>query len=193
VTPIASMTCAALVTGAFVLAGFGQTLFLRSALSARFSAPLDRGLTLRGRRIFGDNKTLRGIVVLVPAVTLCFAGLGALAASGVFGRGLWPLDTVGWVRLGLASAMGYALGELPNSFVKRQLDVPPGEAPRHPLGRRVAFIVDQLDSIIVALIIIAVMVPTDWIFWVACLVAGAILHWLFNVLLYTLGIKTRAA
>lgn len=188
-----SITCAALVMLAFVVAGLAQTVFLKSAVSSRFAWPIDGGRSLGGRRIFGDNKTLRGFVVMLPAVTLCFAAVGLGASRGVFGGGVWPLTTAEWALLGLAAALGYTLGELPNSFVKRRLGIPPGEHPAHPIGRRVVFVVDQLDSIVAAMGVIALLVPTGWVFWAVCLGAGAVLHWLFNVLLHVIGVKRRAA
>lgn len=184
--------CALVVLSCFVVAGVAQTLFLKSEVSALFAAPLDRGRTLRGRRLLGANKTWRGVVVLIPAVTLCFAFAGALAVRGVLGPGLWPLTQLQWAGLGLAAGVAYALGELPNSFIKRQLDVAPGEQPAHWLGRKVAFFFDQLDSIMAALLMIALWVPTDWRFHLASLGLGALLHWLFNVVLWLIGVKREA-
>lgn len=184
--------CALVVLSCFVVAGVAQTLFLKSHVSALFAAPLDMGRTFRGRRIFGQNKTWRGLVVLIPAVTLCFAVAGALATRQVLGDELWPLTQLQWVGLGLAAGVAYALGELPNSFIKRQLGVEPGAQPEHWLGRKVAFVVDQLDSIMAALVMIALLVPTDWRFHLASLGLGALLHWAFNVVLWLIGVKKVA-
>lgn len=107
--------------------------------------------------------------------------------------GGWDLSGWQWAGLGFAAALGYTLGELPNSFVKRRLGIEPGEAPAHAIGRRVGFVVDQLDSIVAAMLVISLLVPTDWVFWVVCLGMGAMIHWLFNVLLHAIGVKRRAA
>ena len=51
-----------------------------------------------------------------------------------------------WVALGLALGLGYSLFELPNSFVKRRLGIPPGGRSRR---RAIAqYVVDQGDSAI---------------------------------------------
>jgi hypothetical protein len=84
-------------------------------------------------------------------------------------------------------------GELPNSFVKRQLDIAPGEPPRSPMGAAASFIVDRVDSIVGMLIAISAAVPTSWKTWVFVLIIGPGIHLAFSVLLYRLGVKERAA
>jgi hypothetical protein len=88
-------------------------LCIRFKLASALARPLDGGAQFRGRRLFGDNKTFRGLL---------FVGLG----TGL----LFPL----WVHLpdlarftGLEkSGLGFGVGvcamlaELPNSFLKRQ-------------------------------------------------------------------------
>ena len=185
--------CAGVVLTCFVVAGLVQTAFLKSAASARFAQPLDGGRTLRGRRLLGQNKTWRGVVVLVPSVALCFGAAGLLQQRGELGPGLWALGGPwGWISLGWWVGWAYALGELPNSFIKRQLDVPPGQLPRRWLGRRVALIVDQIDSIAAALLALALLVPTDGRFHGTCLLVGGGLHWGFNGLLRLIGLKEEA-
>ena len=98
-------------------------------LPALARLPLDGGVTVRGRRLLGDHKTVRGAVTMI----------GATTAFVDFGR-IRPLV---W---GLVLGGGYIVGELPNSFVKRQLDVAPGERPAGPLAP-VFWLCDELDSL----------------------------------------------
>ena len=77
---LSAITCASFVILAFVAAGFVQTFWLRSELSKRFSAPIDGGRVFRKRRIFGDNKTWRGFIAIVPAVALPFVAFRVLFA-----------------------------------------------------------------------------------------------------------------
>jgi hypothetical protein len=51
---------------AFVLAGLAHSAWLGSRWSRHLLIPLDAGLRLRGRRVIGDNKTVRGFVVGDP-------------------------------------------------------------------------------------------------------------------------------
>jgi hypothetical protein len=98
---------------------------LRGDLLRALKVPIDARATLRGRRVFGDNKTLRGALVM---------GAGCVTAS-------LALSRCGWYRarlpaplrdrpllLGACVAAGTVGGELPNSLLKRQLGVEPGAA-----------------------------------------------------------------
>jgi hypothetical protein len=85
------------------------------------------------------------------------------------------------------------LGELPNSFMKRQLGIAPGEAPARAWSRWLCFSIDRLDSIIGALLVMSLLVPLGWQVWLLVLAVGPAVHWLFNVALYALGVKARPA
>jgi CDP-2,3-bis-(O-geranylgeranyl)-sn-glycerol synthase len=178
-----------------VLAGLVQVAWLRSPLSLRFRSPIDGGRTLRGRRVFGDNKTWCGFVVMVPAVgAICLLlrlAIDILPAG--WSRGLWPLSTPGYGLLGCWLGLGFMAGELPNSFLKRQLGIAPGAAPRNPFGRQLCFLLDRLDSIAGGLVALALVLPAPLGTCLAILLIGPGVHWLFSVLLYRLGMKARPA
>jgi CDP-2,3-bis-(O-geranylgeranyl)-sn-glycerol synthase len=186
---LSSFACAALLIGSFVVGGACQSAWFAHPFSRRFTRPLDGGRTFRGRRIFGDNKTTRGFIVIVPATSLAMAGFGTAAQHA--GMAVWPLPLPGFLLLGAVSAFGLMLGELPNSFLKRQFDVEPGAPPKHRMGRVVAALADRLDSIIGALLGAALVVEMSWAtaFW--CFVIGPPIHGLFSALLYVLGVKKR--
>jgi CDP-2,3-bis-(O-geranylgeranyl)-sn-glycerol synthase len=187
--------CTVFLLAAFSLAGCVQSAWLRSRTSNRFALPLDGGLTFRGRRIFGANKTWKGLVVMVPAVGTAFwalaTGMDLLQWQAV--ERLWPLTPAGYFVLGCWAGLGFMLGELPNSFVKRQLDVSPGAPPANAAGRVICFIIDQSDSVLGALVALSLIVRVPWPAWVGILLAGPLVHWLFNVLLVLLGVKAKAA
>ena len=180
---------------AFVLAGLAHSAWLGSRWSAKLTIPLDGGLRLRGRRLFGDNKTVRGFVVMIPAAALAFAGLFSVLAFALPSAvdALWPLTRLGYLSLGAWAGFGFMAGELPNSFVKRQLDVAPGKPPTNRAGAAVSFVVDRLDSIVGMLVAISLAAPTPWKTWAFVLVIGPGIHLAFSVLLYRLGVKERAA
>jgi CDP-2,3-bis-(O-geranylgeranyl)-sn-glycerol synthase len=167
-------------------AGVLQVLWLRSRTSLRFAVPVDGGRTFRGRRLFGDNKTWRGFLGMIAACALCFP-----VWSWVF-PGLWTLPPFGYTGLGAACGLGFMAGELPNSFVKRQLGVPPGKAPKHPVWRGVGWCVDRFDSLIGGLLAIALVVPMSRAVWLGCLVVGPGVHATLSWALYKAGVKKRA-
>lgn len=97
------------------------------------AVPVHRGL-------FGANKTWRGFVVvplLTAAGTLPLLPVEAWLDPAPVGVGRWPLA-------GLLAGLGYVLGELPNSFLKRRLGIAPGATPAR--GRWLFVLLDQLDS-----------------------------------------------
>ena len=76
------------VTVAFVLAGLVHSAWLRTSFSRRLLMPLDAGLRFRGRRVFGDNKTVRGFIVMVPGAALAFSSLSAVLSGSSSGATL---------------------------------------------------------------------------------------------------------
>jgi CDP-diglyceride synthetase len=180
---------------AFVLAGFAHSAWLGSRWSRRLSIPLDGGARIRGRRVFGDNKTVRGFVVMIPAAAVAFWALYlvvSLVVPSVKGS-VWQASAGDYAVLGAWAGLGFMLGELPNSFIKRQLDVAPGQAPRGRTASLVSFIVDRLDSIVGMLLAITLAAPTPWLTWAFVILIGPAIHFAFSVLLYRLGVKERAA
>ena len=187
--------CAVFLIVAFVVAGLAHSAWLRTAASRRLMFPIDAGLRLRGRRLLGDNKTVRGFLVLVPATAASFPLLFAASTSVSPGlaSALWPLDTRGYALLGMWAGLGFMLGELPNSFVKRQLDVSPGQSPGHRAGAGISFVIDHIDSILGMLAAISLATPTPWLTWAYVLAIGSAIHLMFSALLYRLGVKARVA
>jgi CDP-2,3-bis-(O-geranylgeranyl)-sn-glycerol synthase len=145
--------------------------------------PLDGGAHFRGRRLFGDNKTWRGAVVVVA---------GVLVTAVLLSHWDWwwsrlpgGLRDAGPVLYGLLLGLGVVLGELPNSFLKRQLGVAPGR--RHGL---LLTIYDQADFVLavwVLLLPLWVMAP-----WQAAFVFAvvAVVHLAINVVGYAIGART---
>jgi hypothetical protein len=184
--------CAWFLLGAFVLAGMAQTAWFAAPLSRFFLRPIDGGATFRGRRVFGEHKTLRGFVVMVPAAALSFAAIAA-AIGDPARAGLWSLTTAGYAGLGACAGFGFMAGELPNSFVKRQLGIRPGGRPRHPAAASAQFLADRTDSGLGMLLAVSAIVPTPAATWLLVLAVGPSIHWGFSVLMFHLGLKARPA
>jgi len=189
------IACAGFLTLAFVLAGCAHVVWLRSRMSRRFAIPVDCGWRVRGKRVFGENKMLRGFIVMIPAAGLSFGFLYLLlrTAAPELARLLWPLVPSQYFAVGLLAGSGFMLGELPNSFMKRQFGIEPGRMPLHPACRPFFFLIDHLDSIAGMLLALnlAVTVPV----WTCAYVAvfGIVLHCLFSALLFAFGVKERIA
>src|SRR5436305_9698180 len=79
-------------------------------------------------RAFGANKTWRGAVVMGGGTLLAALALDHVPAY----RERLPREVraAGPLRIGAALGLAVWVGELPNSFVKRRLDIAPGSQPR---------------------------------------------------------------
>ena len=184
------IACGLFLLAAFTLAGAAQTAWFAAPLSRRFARPLDGGRCLRGRRIFGAHKTVRGFVIMVPAAAAAFALLGSLAAPSV---GVWHLTPAAYAAVGALAGFGFMAGELPNSFIKRQLDIAPGAARQQPAAAALQFAADRLDSGIGMLFVVSLLLPTPWPTWAVVLGVGPVIHWSFSVAMFRLGLKARPA
>jgi hypothetical protein len=188
--PLDGVVCGVFLLLAFTLAGAAQTAWFASPASRAFAWPLDGGARLRGRRVFGANKTVRGFVVMVPAAAAAFALLRAAAPHSL---DLWDFPPATYALLGALAALGFMVGELPNSFIKRQLDIAPGGAPLNTAATILQFVVDRLDSGVGMLLALALAVPVPWTTWMVVLLAGPVIHWSFSLVMFRLGLKARAA
>jgi len=97
------------------------------------------------RHAFGENKTLRGFI-LMPFFTI----LGAFILKGIIILKSMELSVdfngMSFVILGAALGLSYVLFELPNSFIKRRLNIKPGEMPEK--NKLFFVMLDQFDSCI---------------------------------------------
>ena len=148
---------------------------------SQLKRPLDGGRSWRGSRIFGDNKTVRGALVMVMA-----AGLG-MGLQGVFRlRGLEYFDygRTNLVFAGMLFGLGFVLGELPNSFAKRRFGFSPGEH-AGPLFA----LLDQVDSVIGVLLVMHLIWSPPLQVWIWALALGSGVHIAFNSVFVMAGLK----
>lgn len=187
--------CGLFLILAFVPAGLLHSLWLNNRFSRTLAIPLDGGRMFRGRPILGENKTLRGFVVMIPAAALAFAAVAIVISlpQGMPPATLWQLTPAGYAALGAWAGFGFMAGELPNSFVKRQLGILPGQAPASGLTRTICFTVDHIDSIVGMLIAVTMAVQTPWTTWLWVFILGPSIHLIFSWWLFRMGVKGRAA
>lgn len=187
---------AVFVVAALALAGVAHVYWLKTAVSRRFQRPIDAGRHWRGRRLFGPNKTLRGLMAMPPAAAFSFAGLALLlqVAAPAWHGLLWPLSGGTYAALGFACGAAFMLAELPNSFLKRQLDVAAGCLPQRGWLRVACAIWDRIDSTVGVLLLLWLLpgVGARFGVWVWAILLGPTLHAGFSVWLHRVGVKSRA-
>lgn len=170
------------VLGAFL----AHAPVLRFGLFPGLARPIDGGATWRGNRVFGDNKTWRGALVMTA---------GIVAFTFLFSRfpDYWSrlpagIRSAGWLRFGLLLGLGTVLGELPNSLLKRQLGIGPGAQRRSAVGA-LFVLIDQGDFVLGAwllLLPIWVMPPSAA---AVAFAAVVMVHLAVNVVGYALGAR----
>jgi CDP-archaeol synthase len=117
---------------------------LRWNLLPALARPLDGGATFRGRRLFGANKTWRGALFMFGG-TFVLASL--LSRLPLYWRQVpEPIRVAGPWTFAALLGLATVLSELPNSFLKRQLDIPPGGRRGSPLGFALSLL-DQGDFV----------------------------------------------
>jgi hypothetical protein len=158
-----------------IVAGVVHIAVIRRGLLLGLArVPLDGGLRVRGRRLFGANKTVRALLVM-PLVA------GLVAAAQAVPHGFW------W---GASLGAGYLLGELPNSFIKRQLDIAPGAAASGPVGA-LFWVIDQIDSLGGVLLAAWLWGPVSGRVVAWLLLITLVLHPFFAWVMVLLGLKQR--
>ena len=189
------IACAAVIVIAMSTAGIAHAWWMRSPWSLPLRVPIDGGLTWRGRRLLGDHKTARGLVMLPLAAGAAFALLGAArdALPLWLAAGLWPWDTSALFALGAWAGFCFMAGELPNSFYKRRRGIPPGEVPSTGSARWLCLALDRIDSTAAMLLGLAVVAPLPWQTAVLVGVFGPVVHLAFSAALFAIGVKARLA
>jgi CDP-2,3-bis-(O-geranylgeranyl)-sn-glycerol synthase len=119
-------------------------IVLRYDLLRGLKRPIDGGLCLGGRRLFGDHKTWRGLVCGVVGCVGVVAAQKHLVGDRVGSNAVLDYARIDPVVFGTALGAAAMAGELPNSFVKRRLAIAPGAVA--PCGAGPLFyVLDQVD------------------------------------------------
>lgn len=148
----------------------------------KFSQPMDFGLTFNNKRIFGDHKTIRGLVCgTVMGVVIYFIQgyliikypiLQTIEVDNFRSNGL----------LGFLMPFGALMGDALKSFVKRQLNIRPGKA---------WFPFDQIDWLLGTLIASYFLLYFNCYFAILVISLGTVLHIIIKLIGYLLNLQTE--
>lgn len=147
-----------------------------------FSQPIDFGLKFKGKRIFGDHKTIRGFVVGI-LVSILFSLIEQnLYLSSSFLQEHLKLDysSLNAILLGFLGGLGCMTGDAVKSFFKRRLDIKPGKS-------WIPF--DQIDYIIGGIILTAFYIPLQLNDYLLIFIVWTIIHPLSTITGYLLKVK----
>lgn len=106
--------------------------------------PIDMGIRLKGKPLFGKNKTWRGLIfgILFGIILAYFQSLLNIKIE--------IIDYSNWLLFGFLSGLGAILGDMIESSFKRQLNRKPGD-PFIPW--------DQLDFVFGSLVLTYWLIP----------------------------------
>jgi CDP-2,3-bis-(O-geranylgeranyl)-sn-glycerol synthase len=156
-----------------IIANASPPVAAKKQFLERFNRSIDGGLTFRGKRVFGDHKTIRGFLVGIPLGLLVAYGQSILFIhSDIFRNlSLMNYDNGQWIWIGLALSAGALVGDAVKSFFKRQIGIAPGKD--WPFW-------DQMDLIFGALIFLSFVNPIPIRTIIAVIIIGPILHITMN-------------
>lgn len=139
------------------------------------AGPLDMGKTIGGVRIFGDNKTVRGLV----AGILLGVGIAYLQSFHLIPQ-LEITDYDNWLALGFLQSFGALLGDAIKSFFKRRTGIAPGQS---------WFPYDQIDFVIGAIALTSLYMAIPRSIILTALILAPVFHLGVNKAGYLLGIR----
>ncbi|MBU0979512.1 MAG: CDP-archaeol synthase [Nanoarchaeota archaeon] len=142
--------------------------------------PVDMGKKWKGRRILGDHKTLRGFVmgILFSIIIVYFQKL--LYAYPAFQKLSfidYGAESALWV--GFLIGFGVLFGDAVESFIKRRLDVKPGQS---------FFPWDQLDAAFGGVLFVTLFLGLSLWIMVTVVVMAPVLHIAIRHVAFWLGI-----
>ncbi|MBW7477203.1 CDP-archaeol synthase [Paenibacillus oenotherae] len=181
-----------------ILAGVTNMIFVKLPVVRRNRKPMDGGGYWRdGKRIFGDNKTWQGFFGMIVFTAFWFGLMGWLTGQWTWLKenSLLPWETYNtpfteW-GYGLLWGFAYVLFELPNSFIKRRLNIPPGRNIKGWTG--ISFtLIDQADSVIGCVLATYIFYHPTGLEVLLFLLIGTGIHYVVNLLLFVLGLKKQA-
>ena len=180
---ILSIVFACLTTLYFILPAYFSN---GGALLFGGGTPLDFGKSdSKGIRWIGDGVTWRGLFAgtVIGMITGAIQGYLAPMVMSLVGSNLiTPIvtDIPSGILIGFLLGFGALLGDALGSFLKRRLGIGRGKP---------APILDQLDFIIVALILVSPVVELNLVCIVLALLLTLVFHLLTNTGAYLLGLK----
>lgn len=176
-----------------IFSGIMNMIFTKTTLYDKYKRPIDRKKTFRGKRILGNNKTVIGFISMIVfcCISQIIWGLVCSATSLGEYNETYTLFTNNIAFNSIVGALYgfvYMISELPNSFIKRQLDIESGKTAKGLKGI-IFFIIDQLDSLIGVMAILCIVANLSFWKYLEYVVLGGLTHAVINLTLYKLHIR----
>ena len=176
-----------------ILAGVVNSIFCKLNIFKSLKKPLDFNKKIKGKRIFGDNKTWKGLlgyiffnIIFMVLVGIIYKALNIEHLNFFY---INHKNTLAYnILVGALLGLFYALFELPNSFMKRRLDIKPGKTIKGPKKYFFIFL-DQADSVFGVALVVWMFYPIGIKVYLLYILVGAVTHLVINMLLYLLHLR----
>lgn len=178
---VISLTLPIVISGVFLIFAIKKN-FLQI-----LNIPLDHNLMINKTRLFGNNKTYRGLAIFV-ALSIMVSYLLRFFYQGGYRDFIHPVFNASPLLIGLMYSLSYTLGELINSAVKRQMGIAPGKIAGSSFARLQKFI-DLSDGIIVVAAMLAIFNQVSAYQAIAAAVVGIGIHFGTDKLMQSLRLK----
>ena len=163
-------------------------IVLRYDLLRILRRPIDHGAIVRGRRLFGDGKTWRGVAVAVVGSIATVVVQKAIRTDVPTLLQVVENARLNPISFGGAMGAGAMAGELPNSFTKRQIGIPSGKT-IHGWPAVVFYVWDQVDLLTGAWPVLLFWARPSLLLVGASFVVTLALHPLVALLGYLIGAR----
>ena len=177
-----------------IIAGVINMIFTKTSVYKKYRYPIDGGKKLRDdKRLFGDNKTWIGFFSMIIFTSLSQAIWGYICNFNLFFGKNYLYNYVENTLLnnffiGALFGLAYVLCELPNSYIKRRIDIAPGKTVSGLKGS-ICYLFDQIDSIIGVTLVLCIWCEMTLYQFLLYIFLGGITHIVINLILY--GLKIR--
>ena len=177
-----------------ILAGIINSIFCKLNILNVLKKPIDNKKKLKdGKRLFGDNKTWKGLVgyiIFNIIFSILFGYIWKHAGLEKYNYFYMNhINTITYnILIGFLLGLFYALFELPNSFIKRRLDIKPGKNIKGTLKYFFIFL-DQADSVFGMALVVWFFYPIGILLYILFVLIGALTHIILNMLLYLLHVR----
>ena len=177
-----------------IVAGIVNSIFCKTRTLKFLSKPMDFNKNfIDGKRIFGDNKTWKGFLGYILFNIIFSIFWGYIAKITGLQKYNFFYEThentfLFNLLIGFLLGLFYALFELPNSFLKRRLDIKPGKT-KIGLTKVLFIILDQADSVFGVALVVWMFYPLGIKLYALYILLGTVTHLLINMLLYFLHLR----
>lgn len=177
-----------------IIAGVFNMIWCKLPILKSLQIPMDFNKNfIDKKRIFGDHKTWKGFIgylILNPLFTTIWGLICNISNINNYNYFYINYDNTFLYNLfiGFLLGLGYSLFELPNSFIKRRLDIKPGKTTN---GFKKLFFIflDQADSVFGVCLVVCLFYKLGLKLYLIYVLLGALTHIVFNMILYFLKLR----